>query len=390
MGTVRMLTFNFLLWGFLFCALEIHPANAQTNNTEYKFLNLLHVKSEILNEDRVISVYLPASYEYSADHYPVLVILDAEDFFHPFAGMVSYYSKIGKCPELLIVGIDTKDRWRDYTPTHAQIPDGTPLPTSGASESFNTFIRYEVMKLLESKYRISPFHILFGHSIAGLFVVHSVFDEQSNFSGFIATSPSLWWDNELIAKKAKASYDLHFSHTRYLFFTIGNEGPTMLDPVLNFKTSIEGYNAGEIAWSFEHYDNVDHQTMPIKAFIYGLEFIFSDWQMPQDQFEQGLPAIIEYYENLSRKYLQEIIPPETTINRLGYLALHKDRADEAIKIFQYNIRLYPNSANVYDSMGEAYLTTGDSTQAVIQYKKSLKLNPNNRNAEEIILKLESR
>ena len=155
--------------------------------------------------------------------------------------MISYYSKIGKCPELIIVGVDSKDRWHDYTPTHANIPDGTPLPTSGGSELFYKFLEYELMELLELKYRISQFHILFGHSIAGLFVVNNVFDKQSNYSGFIATSPSLWWDNELIIKKSKVYVDSTFSHRRYLFFTIGNEGLTMLNPILNFKKSLVKY-----------------------------------------------------------------------------------------------------------------------------------------------------
>jgi predicted alpha/beta superfamily hydrolase len=389
MNSFRTIKLNLLLFSLTFSLFMFISLKAQTEDHLVEYCKIHHIRSEILKEDRTITVSLPASYQNSVDYYPLLIVLDGEDFFHPIAGMISYYSKIGKCPELIVIGLDTKDRWRDYTPTHAQIPDGTPVPTSGGSELFYKFIKMELIKLLESKYRISPFHLIYGHSIAGLFVINTVFEEQPDFSGFIATSPSLWWDNELITTKALASARLNFSHNRYLFFTIGNEGPTMLDPILNFEKSLNDINKPEIIWKFEKYDNIDHQTMPIKAFIYGLEFIFSDWQMPQNFYDEGLNAVVEYYDKLSQKYMAKINPPETTINLLGYMALNKGKLSEALRIFQYNINLYPYSGNVYDSMGEAYLQFGDSTQALKNYKKSLELNPNNDNAKKIIQKLES-
>ena len=389
MNNIRMNKYDILLLGLILSLSAFETVKAQTENNQNDFFKVLQIDSEYLNEERSVSIFLPASYESTTDAYPLLVILDGEDFFHPFSGMISYYSKIGKCPELIVVGVDSKDRWHDYTLTHANIPDGTPLPTSGGSELFYKFLKYELMEFLELKYCISPFHILFGHSIAGLFVVNNVFDKQSNYSGFIATSPSLWWDNELITKKSKAYVDSTFSHRRYLFFTIGNEGLTMLNPILNFKKSLEKYNNSELSWKFEQYEHIDHQTMPIKSFLYGLEFIFSDWQMPQNIYEEGLPAIVKYYNNLSKKYMQKIIPPENAINRLGYFALDKDNLDEAVRIFQYNIELYPKSANVYDSMAEAYLKAGDSTRAANNYKKSLELDPKNENAKRIILELET-
>ena len=133
----------------------IRPCSAQTNS--YKSFQ---IESKILNDTRPVSVYLPVSYESSQTYYPLMVVLDGDDFFQPAAGIISYYSKIGKCPELIVAGIDAKDRWHDYTPTKADIPDGTPLPTSGGGELFYQFIENELLPLLESKYRVSPFRII--------------------------------------------------------------------------------------------------------------------------------------------------------------------------------------------------------------------------------------
>lgn len=379
---------KFLVVGLILGVTALALADGRAGSSGNELMKQVAISSEILRKDHVVSIFLPETYEVSKGQYPLLIILDGEDFFLPFAGMVSYYAKIGKCPELIVAGIDTKDRWRDYTPTRASIPDGTPLPTSGGGKLFHRFIKTELIKELESKYRISPFHIIYGHSIAGLFVVNSIFEEQPAFSGFIATSPSLWWDNELVAAKLKASSAQGFSNSRYLFFTMGNEGVTMLNPALNFKRALEDHLDHDVVWKFEQFENIDHQTMPLKAFIYGLEFIFNDWPMPQNLFGKGLNAIVEYYDLLSKKYMQKIDPPENTINRLGYKELNQGNLKEALQIFQYNIDLYPGSANVYDSMGEACLKAGDSAQALRNYKKALELNPENANAEKMIRRLD--
>jgi Tfp pilus assembly protein PilF len=49
--------------------------------------------------------------------------------------------------------------------------------------------------------------------------------------------------------------------------------------------------------------------------------------------------------------------------------------------------LYPESANVYDSLGECYLKAGNQEKAIENYKKSLEFNPENKNASEMLKKL---
>lgn len=72
------------------------------------------------------------------------------------------------------------------------------------------------------------------------------------------------------------------------------------------------------------------------------------------------------------------------INALGYSYLTNNDFETAIAIFNFNIELAPGTANSYDSMGEALLMQGDSTGAVMSYKKSVELNPNNQNGIEIL------
>jgi tetratricopeptide (TPR) repeat protein len=68
---------------------------------------------------------------------------------------------------------------------------------------------------------------------------------------------------------------------------------------------------------------------------------------------------------------------EPELNRLGYQLLSMKKVAEAIEILKLNVEMFPQSANVYDSLGEAYLAHNDKELSIANYKKSLELNPNN-------------
>jgi cytochrome c-type biogenesis protein CcmH/NrfG len=60
---------------------------------------------------------------------------------------------------------------------------------------------------------------------------------------------------------------------------------------------------------------------------------------------------------------------------------------DAITVFQRNVQEYPESSNVYDSLGEAYMRTAQKELAIQNYEKSLQLDPKNQNAVEMLKKL---
>lgn len=77
---------------------------------------------------------------------------------------------------------------------------------------------------------------------------------------------------------------------------------------------------------------------------------------------------------------------EWDFNRMGYKYMSEHEYEKAIEIFKLNIALHPNSANVYDSLGQAYLVSGDSLQAYNYYKKTLEKNSGNKRANAFIAK----
>lgn len=80
---------------------------------------------------------------------------------------------------------------------------------------------------------------------------------------------------------------------------------------------------------------------------------------------------------------------EAEMNNLGYNFLQKQEIDKAKAVFILNTKLFPESANVYDSLGEAYMLNDEIDFAIENYKKSLELNPENTNAEKMITKIKN-
>lgn len=78
---------------------------------------------------------------------------------------------------------------------------------------------------------------------------------------------------------------------------------------------------------------------------------------------------------------------ETELTLYGYSFLWENNVSEAIVVFRLVISEFPTSANAYDSMGEAYLQAKDSANALQYYEKSLRMNPENFNAEDVIQKI---
>ena len=76
---------------------------------------------------------------------------------------------------------------------------------------------------------------------------------------------------------------------------------------------------------------------------------------------------------------------ESEINELGYHFLNElNRIEDAIEIFKFNISLFPNSSNTYDSLGEAYFIKGDLEEARQNYKRAIEVDPENHNARHML------
>jgi pimeloyl-ACP methyl ester carboxylesterase len=102
--------------------------------------------------------------------------------------------------------------------------------------------------------------------------------------------------------------------------------------------------------------------------------------------EKGVDAAIWDYRRMKQRYPAEYFN-EATLNTLGYEQLQSQHVREAVALFKLNAQMYPDGFNTYDSLAEAYMAQGDSQAAIMNYRKSLALNPNNTNAVSMLKKL---
>ncbi len=104
----------------------------------------------------------------------------------------------------------------------------------------------------------------------------------------------------------------------------------------------------------------------------------------QTILEKDIQTAVSQYNDLKANHADEYNFKESQLNTLGYRLLQAGKNKEAIEILKLNAESFPNSANVYDSLGEAYMFNGNVELAMENYKKSLELNPSNKNAQEKI------
>ena len=103
--------------------------------------------------------------------------------------------------------------------------------------------------------------------------------------------------------------------------------------------------------------------------------------------EKGVPAAIEQYHELKKTQLDSYNFGEYELNMLGYQLLWRDMNEAAIEMHKMNTQAYPDSANPYDSLGDAYEASGEVALAIQSYEKALERDPKMPSAIEGLKRL---
>lgn len=102
---------------------------------------------------------------------------------------------------------------------------------------------------------------------------------------------------------------------------------------------------------------------------------------------KGIDAAIAEYRRLERDEANAWDFSEPRLNQLGYALLNHNRNADAVAILQLNAEKFPKSSNAWDSLAEAHMLGGRRELAIENYRKALELNPNNKNAADMLKKL---
>ena len=113
-------------------------------------------------------------------------------------------------------------------------------------------------------------------------------------------------------------------------------------------------------------------------------------QTLQEQEHLPIAERIALYRKLKKESPEAYnFENEDEMTMYGYRHLWNNQLNDALEIFKLIVDEFPNSSNPYDSLGEGYLALGDSVQSLKNYEISLKLNPDNFNAEDQIERIKN-
>tara|TARA_B100000809_G_scaffold204108_1_gene205405 strand:+ start:323 stop:1606 length:1284 start_codon:yes stop_codon:yes gene_type:complete len=377
------------------------------------------IHSDILNEDREIWVHLPESAmgeSKSLSKYPVLYLLDGPGHFYSVTGIIKQLSTTNGntiVPEMIIVAIPNTNRSRDLTPTHVDFDffsgDSIQYSSGGGSE-FLDFMEDELIPHIEKTYPAATYRTFVGHSFGGLSVINALISRQHLFNNYVAIDPSLWWEDRAFLKVADSILSVNKFDGKSLYVGVANtmnEGMKIKDvrndttkytahirSILQFVNSIDKQNDNGLLFGWKYYKDDDHGSVPLIAEYDALRFLFPWYKLKGvNQFfdpkststaDDLLNLIDSHYKNVSNNFGYEVLPPESFINSLGYEFLGElNKIDIANALFKLNLQNYPNSSNVYDSLGDCYLAKQDSIKALEHFTKAQEVGNNDFSQEKI-------
>jgi predicted alpha/beta superfamily hydrolase len=181
-------------------------------------------------EDYAISIARP-SQPAPPEGYPAIYVLDAQWSFETLAETAKLQEPV--LGPIVVIGIGYPQgregkRLRDMTipVDRATLPSNRfdpPYGEIGGADRFLSFIVEKVTPAAKRRVHIDPRRqTLFGHSLGGLLVLHTLFTRPDTFQTYVAASPSIWWGNRAIVGEMRSLLKADVTHARRLLLTVGS------------------------------------------------------------------------------------------------------------------------------------------------------------------------
>ncbi|ANM32150.1 hypothetical protein ABI59_08265 [Acidobacteria bacterium Mor1] len=103
--------------------------------------------------------------------------------------------------------------------------------------------------------------------------------------------------------------------------------------------------------------------------------------------DQGIEQAGAFYRRVIDEQDATYAYSPDPLNDFGYYLMGREEYDRAVEVLALNVELYPDVANGYDSLGEAYLEQGNDELAGVNYARALEMDPDNDHAREVLKRL---
>lgn len=301
------------------------------------------------------------------------------------------YSGGGTTITQLILENTTGEKYEDFMGKNVLVPLGmnessySQPPSQDKKELLAT--AYNDGKEVEGKYHIYP-----EKAAAGLWtnpndLAKYIIETQLSLAG----KSNKILSKEMSVKRVENNYGVFlndFKGTKYFGHSGGNEGF-----VCYYIGSVEDGNGLAVMTNGNNFKLIDEILLSIASLNHWKDYPIEPQKESirltiRKECLKNIDKGIALYKNLKKTKPDDYnFSNENELNDLGYELLRDHKTDSAIKIFNLNVDEFPNSGNVYDSRGEAYFNKKEYSLSKSDYEKSLKLDPSNNNAKEMILKI---
>jgi predicted alpha/beta superfamily hydrolase len=326
--------------------------------------------SRIMGEERTIWIRVPASYNEassSTQTYPVIYVLDGKSAFFPVTGVVSFMSEEDhvnyQIPEMIVVGVDTENRFRDLTPNkstkqangeESKTPEQKLMMSgSGGGEKFLNFMKEEVFTYIEKNYRTNPFRIYVGHSLGGLTATYTFLKHPDLFNATISIDPSLWWDGakyvneapELLKKMPKDQIRKYYVSV-IDSSSYGGSLQFHTNAIFNIGKAMENVSSKKIQYKVDYIANTDHSSIPLLSWYNGLLFIFEGYHKSHFDYMKDPDLIESHFKEVEAKIGLKMNPSQDIFKILVHYLTSPDRYPDPVKarkVLNMALKYYPAS-----------------------------------------------
>ena len=308
---------------------------------------LYNIKSKFLNENREIMVSLPESYNnsnFALASYPVVYVLDGESHFQFINAVTERFSgnNYPTLPELIIVGIKSTDRYRDFTSTTQ-----SDQLSSGKSENFTNFLQKEVIPFISKNYRTTDYKILIGHSLSGLYALDQSIKRPNQFDAYIAHDPSIWWDNLKFLKDIDTTTNVLKTNRVFISQVDAKNGTGRLQTHYNGIQSVRNKwetnsKKGPI-FKYIQYEGEDHGTVPFKANLDAIRWVFDGFQIEIRELANNKNLLENSFENFSKSRNKIFVPSENYLSKVVAYLKRVNATESLHEVLKYYEKIYPSS-----------------------------------------------
>ena len=326
--------------------------------------------SRIMGEERTIWIRVPASYNEASSStqiYPVIYVLDGKSAFFPVTGVVSFMSEEDhvnyQIPEMIVVGVDTENRFRDLTPiksTKQANGEESKTPAqklmmsgSGGGEQFLNFLKGEVFTYIEKNYRTNPFRIYVGHSLGGLTATYTFLKHPDLFNATISIDPSLWWDGAKYVNEApELLKTMPKDQIRKYYVSVidsssyGGSLQFHTNAIFNIGKAMENVSSKNIQYKVDYIANTDHSSIPMLSWYNGLLFIFEGYHKSHFDYMKDPDLIESHFKEVESKIGLKMNPSQDIFKILVHYLTSPDRYPDPVKarkVLNMALKYYPAS-----------------------------------------------